>query len=136
MKNINKITAPDPISEVRDNKDFQQYSRDAAIRIRLAVEIHSTREAQGLSQQELAKEIHTTQRVISNIENGDINIGLDLLNRLVTQLNFSADQLSTVFGITFDSPYTTKTQSSGSSVVGTTSRYVLTGTPFDYSLNV
>jgi predicted transcriptional regulator len=37
----------------------------------------------------LAKEAQTTQKVISRVENGDVNIGFALLNRIASVLNFN-----------------------------------------------
>ncbi|MDP2656351.1 MAG: helix-turn-helix transcriptional regulator [bacterium] len=116
MKSINKKTSIDPIAEARKDKNFHRYAQDANARIRLAVEVYNAREAQHISQQTLAKNIHSTQRVISNIENGDINVGLDLLNRLARNLNFTADQLSTIFGSKIDFTFTTTTATTENSI--------------------
>jgi len=87
----------DPIAEARKSKKFQQYSEDVMPRIRLAVEVYNSRNAMGLSQQTLAKEINSTQKVISKVENGDMNLGIELLNRFVGKLNFNSDNLARVF---------------------------------------
>jgi transcriptional regulator with XRE-family HTH domain len=100
MKNINKKIKnknTDAIAEARKGKRFQQYSKDATSRIRLAVEIYNTRNSMGLSQQALAKQIGSTQKTISRVENGDMNIGISLLNRFIEKLNFNSDTLARVF---------------------------------------
>lgn len=98
MKNtIKKITMLDAMIEARENDKFNFYSKNASLRIRLAVEIFNAREAKGLSQQELAKRIFSTQKVISKIENGDVNIGIEMLSRLSEELNFTTDNFVRVF---------------------------------------
>lgn len=101
MKNIikNNKNNIDAIAEARKSKEFQEYSKDADLRIKLAVEIYNAREKMGWSQQKLAKEIGSTQKVISKIENGDVNIGVELLNRLAEKLNFDSRNLAMIFNI-------------------------------------
>ena len=83
MKNIIKKGSNelDIMAEARKDKMFQRYSKSASLRIRLAVETFNTREAKGLSQQRLAKATFSTQKIISKIESGDVNIGIDMLDR-------------------------------------------------------
>lgn len=87
----------DPMTEARKSEKFQQYSKDIIPRMRLAVEVYNSRNTLGLSQQALAKEINSTQKVVSKIENGDINLGIELLSRFVERLNFNSDTLARVF---------------------------------------
>jgi transcriptional regulator with XRE-family HTH domain len=90
MKNMNnKKLNIDPIAKARKGKYFEQFSREAKERIKLGVEIYNAREILGMSQQKLAKEAQTTQKVISRVENGDVNIGFALLNRIASVLNFN-----------------------------------------------
>lgn len=98
MKNIiNKPVNLDAMAEARKSKKFQQYYKAAEIRIRFAIEVYNCRIAKGLNQQKLAKMIGSTQKVISKIENGDVNIGFDLLNRLAECLNFNEDNWARIF---------------------------------------
>jgi transcriptional regulator with XRE-family HTH domain len=87
----------DPMVEARKNKGFKNHYDAAVVRIKLGVEIFNARKAKKISQQELAKKIGTTQKIISNIENGDINIGIDLLNRLSKSLGFTSEILGKIF---------------------------------------
>lgn len=104
MKNINnKKTNIDPIAEAREGKYFNRYSKEAKERINLAVEIYNTRKKINISQQDLAKLTQTTQKVISKIENGDVNIGFSLLNRIADVLEFNYENWSRVFN--FNVPY-------------------------------
>ncbi len=86
MKNTNKI---DPMARAKKNPLFSEYSKEARARIMLATEIYNARTKKGLSQQELAKNINSTQKVISKIENGEVNIGLDLIFRLASKLGLN-----------------------------------------------
>lgn len=98
MKPTNKKRPPaDPIAEFRKNDKLSLYSKSARVAVRLAVEVYEKRKIRGFSQIDLAKKIGTTQKVISNIENGDVNIGIDLLKRLVDGLGFSNDDLGSIF---------------------------------------
>ncbi len=84
MKNINKNL--DPMGKARAHKLFQKYSEEARGRIVLATEIYKARTKKGISQQELAKQIQTTQKVVSKIENGEVNLGIDLLYKITNHL--------------------------------------------------
>jgi len=97
MKNIKaKKLNIDPIAEAKKGPYFERFSKEAKERIKLGVEIYNKRELMGISQQELAKRAETTQKVISNIENGDVNVGFSLLNRIATVLNFNCDNWSNI----------------------------------------
>jgi len=76
----------DPIAEARKNPKFSEYYQDARERINFAVQIYNVRKQQHLNQTELAKRANTTQRIISNIENADINIGLGLVVKVLSAL--------------------------------------------------
>lgn len=98
MKNIaNKKINADPIAKARKNKHFEQFSQEAKERIRLGIEIYQTRKALNINQQDLAKKALTTQKVISNIENGDVNVGFALLNRIANVLNLNCENWSRIF---------------------------------------
>ena len=97
MKTISKKKINiDPMAEAKKGKYFKRYSKEAKERILLAVEIYNAREALGISQQELAKKAETTQKVISKIENGDVNMGYSLLNRIADVLCFNCESWSRV----------------------------------------
>lgn len=104
MKNIKaKKLNIDPIAEAKKGPYFERFSKEAKERIKLGVEIYNKREEMGIIQQELAKRAETTQKVISNIENGDVNVGFSLLNRIAIVLNFNCDNWGNIFG--FVVPY-------------------------------
>lgn len=87
----------DPMAEARKDKKFLSYVKDARTRIRLGVEVYNVRVALGMSQQELAKFTKTTQKMISNIEHGNVDVRFSTLNKIKESLNFQADNLAKIF---------------------------------------
>ncbi len=88
MKNINKDKLKrDAMAKARKHPLFKKYSQEARVRILLAAEIYNARTKKGLSQQKLAKNIKTTQKEISKIENGQINVGVDLIYEIAKNLD-------------------------------------------------
>ena len=103
MKNINKRKVNiDPIAEARKGEYFEKYLREAQDRIILGVEIYNMREYLSMTQEELARKASTTQKVVSRVENGDVNIGFALLRRIADILNFNHENWGNVLG--FDIP--------------------------------
>jgi predicted transcriptional regulator len=102
MKDMSNMkTRIDPIAEARKGKYFNKLSQEAKERIRLGVEIYNTREALKMSQQSLAKKAQTTQKVISRIESGDVNVGLALLNKIAKALEFDHQNWSRIFNFKY-----------------------------------
>ena len=88
MKNINNSKLKcDAMAKAKKHTLFKKYSQEARMRILLATEIYNARIKQGLSQQKLAKNIKTTQKEISKIENGQINVGVDLIYEIAKNLD-------------------------------------------------
>lgn len=81
----------DPLAEIKKSKNYSTYAKDADDRIKLATVVYNKRVNLGLSQQKLAKLVRTTQKVISNIENAEVNLGLDLMNRIGKVLQFQEE---------------------------------------------
>lgn len=103
MKNITKKNEGNPMAEIRNSKNFSKFFAESTRRIYLGVEIFNAREVLGLSQGALAKEVETTQAVISRIENGDVNVGFNLLSKIAEVLEFNHENWGRIWG--FDSPY-------------------------------
>jgi transcriptional regulator with XRE-family HTH domain len=99
----NKKININPMAEARKGKYFNKYSKEAKERIKLGVEIYNNRESLKISQQDLAKKAQTTQKVISKIENGDVNVGFSLLNRIADVLGFNHENWGRIFN--FNTPY-------------------------------
>jgi len=98
MKNIiKKKKNIDIMAEVRKNKNYAKYANEADIKIRIAEEVYKARTKKGLSQQELAKIIGTTQKVLSNIENADVNVGTVLLHKISIALGFTANNFVRIY---------------------------------------
>lgn len=98
MKSMNKgKLIKSAIMQAKKDKSYRKHYEAAKVRIRLATEVFNARQSRRLSQQKLAKMTGTTQKVISNIENADVNIGIDLLNRIIESLNFRSENLGIVF---------------------------------------
>jgi ribosome-binding protein aMBF1 (putative translation factor) len=98
MKNIKQqMNTIDAMADARNDEKYDRNFRSASLRLRLADEIFNAREARKLSQQALAKHIFSTQKVISRIENGDVNIGIDIFDRLSEELDFNTDNLLRIF---------------------------------------
>ena len=62
-------------------------------RRRVGVRVKALREQQGLSQRKLALMIGSNQTHIWQIENGNVNVGLDLLCRLADALEVNVRDL-------------------------------------------
>lgn len=97
MKTIINKKSRDPIAEARKNKKFNEFSRDSKMRINFGIEVYNRRKELGLSQQKLAKKINSTQKVISNIENGSVDFQSSTINRINGVLKFSAQQWAKIF---------------------------------------
>jgi len=99
MKNMNnKINRKTKgLDLTLNNPAYKKYYGMMDARVKLAVEINEARVVRGWSQQELASEAETTQKVISKIESGDTNLGFDLLNKIAKPLNLRLQIGTTVF---------------------------------------
>lgn len=96
MMNMNKKNI-DPLAEVKKHPKFKRFSEESEIRIKLATEIYEMRINKSLSQQELAKMAETTQKVVSRIESGNVNLGIDLLQRIARRLDFTIYNWTNIF---------------------------------------
>jgi len=103
MKNtIGQSKTKDIMTKMNGDKQFKSFSESANLKLQLAVEIYNARIKINLTQQSLAKKAQTTQKVISKIENGDVNIGIELLNKIAKILHFD----DTTFAGIFNCPIT------------------------------
>lgn len=93
-KNIIKI---ETMKELRKDPIFQNYSREADERIKLAIEIYRSRVLLGISQQELAKITKTTQKMISNIEYASVDVRFSTLNKIRKALNFKIENWARIY---------------------------------------
>lgn len=83
MRNLEEIHAEKIASMTdADKADFDVAYAVAGIGIDLSQMFYDVRTDNGLTQAELAKRMHTTQPAIARIENGGVNPGLEMLERL------------------------------------------------------
>lgn len=103
MKNISKKNKKqiDAMMLAKKDKNFWLYSQPAKIKTRFAAKVFDLRKEQNISQQILAKNIKTSQKVISKIENAEVNLGIDLLARIANVLNFSDEDWAEVVDCSF-----------------------------------
>ena len=76
------------IDECLKDSAFQKVWEEESLKVQIAISIHTRRKEKGLSQAKLAKKAQTTQRIISNIEHGEVSVGIDLLQRIAHALDF------------------------------------------------
>jgi len=77
MDDFNKL-----LKEELKNPEFKQEWDNLELRYTIVKQLIKLRNSYNLSQSELAKRIGTTQSVISRIENGSVNVGVDMINRI------------------------------------------------------
>ncbi|OGS45826.1 MAG: hypothetical protein A2539_05505 [Elusimicrobia bacterium RIFOXYD2_FULL_34_15] len=70
------------IREELKNPEFKKEFDKEDFFVRVAVQIANERQKQHLTQKELAKKLHTTQQVISRIEQGNQNVTIGLIERI------------------------------------------------------
>ena len=70
------------LNEKLKNPNFKKEWDNLDLRYKIIEQLIKLRNSYNLSQAELAKKIGTTQAVISRIENGTTNIGIDFIDRI------------------------------------------------------
>ncbi len=70
------------LDEKLQDETFQKEWEAQELRYMVIQQLIKLRNTYGLSQSQLAKKLNTTQAVISRIENGTVNIGIDFIERL------------------------------------------------------
>ncbi|MCF7820009.1 MAG: helix-turn-helix domain-containing protein [Candidatus Pacebacteria bacterium] len=73
-------------NKLKDDK-FKELYCDSLLRFQIAAEIIAFRKKKKLSQKQLAEKINTTQAVISRIENGEVAVSTNILERICYQYN-------------------------------------------------
>jgi predicted transcriptional regulator len=69
------------------NLEFKKEWDNLELRYNIIKQLIKLRNAYNLTQTQLAKKIGTTQAVISRIENGTVNIGIDFLEKVARAFN-------------------------------------------------
>lgn len=70
------------LKEQLKDPEFKKEWDSLELRYAVIKQLIKLRNAYNLSQAQLAEKLNTTQAVISRIENGSVNIGIDFLDRL------------------------------------------------------
>jgi transcriptional regulator with XRE-family HTH domain len=96
MKNMNNKKLS-PIKRAKEFPGYEKIAKAARFRIRLSAEIYSARKKKNMSQMELSKKAETSQKVLSHIENADVNVGGELMNRLAGELSFTSETFARIF---------------------------------------
>jgi transcriptional regulator with XRE-family HTH domain len=74
--------------KLNNQSEIEMY-KDISALLYIAQEVYGARVKANLSQKTLAVLVGTTQRIISNIENAEINVGFNLLHRIAKALNIA-----------------------------------------------
>ena len=79
------------LNERLKNKEFKEEWDKLELRYQFVRKLISLREESKVSQAELAEKVGTTQSVISRIENGNVNIGIDMIQRIASAFGRTAE---------------------------------------------
>lgn len=82
----NCISFEECMAQEMKDPAFRKAYEAECLRYEIAAKIRETRKNMHLTQLQLAKEASTTQKVISKIENGEVAIGVDLLQKVTQAL--------------------------------------------------
>ena len=75
------------LNEKLKDEQFKEEWDNLELRYAVIKQLIKLRNSYNLSQAQLAEKLNTTQAVISRIENGTVNIGIDFLERLAKAFN-------------------------------------------------
>jgi len=75
------------LKESLKDEEFKEEWDKLEFRYTVIKQLIKIRKTYNLSQAQLAEKLNTTQAVISRIENGTVNIGIDFIERLAKAFN-------------------------------------------------
>jgi len=75
------------LEESLKDEEFKKEWDKLELRYAVIKQLIKIRNTYNLSQAQLAEKLNTTQAVISRIENGTVNIGIDFIERLAKAFN-------------------------------------------------
>jgi len=75
------------LNEKLKDEEFKKEWENLELRYSVIKQLIKIRNTYNLSQAQLAEKLNTTQAVISRIENGTVNIGIDFIDRLAKAFN-------------------------------------------------
>jgi predicted transcriptional regulator len=79
------------IDKKLQNEEFKEEWEKLELRYTVIEQLIKLRNSYNLTQSQLANKIGTTQAVISRIENGSTNIGIDFLEKIAKAFNKKVD---------------------------------------------
>lgn len=79
------------LNESLQNQEFKSEYETKELRYKIIDILVGIRVQYKLTQSELAQKLGTTQAVISRIENGSVNIGIDFLQKIANTFNKKID---------------------------------------------
>ena len=86
-KKIKTKTIRDFFKKKFQEREFLKAYEDIGPLMDIALAVVEARNKAGLSQAELAKKLHTTQSVVSRLENGNQNLSIMMLAKISQALN-------------------------------------------------
>ena len=75
------------LNEKLEDPQFKKEWDNLELRYAVIKQLIKIRNTYNLSQAQLAEKLNTTQAVISRIENGTVNIGIDFIDKLAKAFN-------------------------------------------------
>ena len=75
------------LNEKLQDEEFKNEWENIELRDAVIKQLINIRNTYNLSQAQLAQKLNTTQAVISRIENGTVNIGIDFIEKLAKAFN-------------------------------------------------
>ena len=75
------------LNEKLEDPNFKKEWDNLELRYAVIKQLIKIRNTYNLSQAQLAEKLNTTQAVISRIENGTVNIGIDFIDKLAKAFN-------------------------------------------------
>lgn len=75
------------LNESLQDEEFKKEWDKLELRYAVIKQLIKIRNTYNLSQAQLAEKLNTTQAVISRIENGTVNIGIDFIDKLAKAFN-------------------------------------------------
>ncbi len=75
------------LNEQLKDEDFKKEWDSLALRYSIVEQLLKLRQSYHLTQKQFAQKVGTTQAVISRIENGSVNIGIDFIEKVAKAFN-------------------------------------------------
>jgi DNA-binding XRE family transcriptional regulator len=82
MSNIDKLIE----RKIVESDSFEKEYKKANERLQIAIALMKLREAEGLTQRQLAEKVGKPQSTIARIENGNMNVSIGVMNEIATRL--------------------------------------------------